>query len=70
MTHASYDKSVGQAPGRANPLRDILTTVRTVTLLFVQVTPVKINLCQRTTLCYWKYLTYASVFTGGRIVTS
>src|SRR5580692_5467430 len=24
------------------------------------------SLCQRTTLCYWKYLTYASVFTGGR----
>ena len=44
MTHASYDESVGQAPGTATPLRDTLTTVRTVTPLFMQVTPLKIKL--------------------------
>ena len=38
MTHASYDGGVGQAAGRPTPLRDTLTTVRTVTPLFVQVT--------------------------------
>ena len=41
MTRASYDKGVGQAPGPPTPLRDTLTTVRTVTSLFVQVTPQK-----------------------------
>ena len=45
MTHASYDERVGQAPGEANPLRDILTTVRTDTLSFAQVTAVENKTC-------------------------
>ena len=46
MTHASYDESVGQALRTPTPLRDTLTTVRTVTPLFVQVTPFTNKLAQ------------------------
>ena len=41
MTHASYDGSVGQGAGWPASLRDTLTTVCTVTALFMQVTPLE-----------------------------